>query len=102
MEDPINTDEPQNPTMINEDGDEINDILQQNFDIDNDIPPPESVVQQQFSRPTVLESMKNIANNVTIESNMEKNADSSNNPEILLPKQSKKGVSEFSTIVFFY
>ena len=72
VEDPINTDEPQNPTMINEDGDEINDILQQNFDIDNDIPPPESVVQQQFSRPTVLESMKNIANNVTIESNMEK------------------------------
>ena len=100
MEDTGNTDEPRNPTMLNE-MDEINDILQQNLDIDNDIPPPESVVQQQFSRPTVLESMKDIANNVTIESNIEKNADSSNNPEILLPKQSKKGVSEFSTKGFF-
>ena len=47
LEDTGIVNEPQNPTMINE-MDEINQILQQEFDIDNDIPPPESVVQQKF------------------------------------------------------
>ena len=57
--------ESHNPSMINDMG-KIDNILQQDQDLSNDIPPPESTVQQNFSKPTILESMKTCANNVVI------------------------------------
>ena len=85
--------EPRNPSMQNE-MDEINEILQQDFDISDDIPPPESTVQQNFAKPTLLESMKHIANNVAIGSKSVTNNYPSSNHEILCPQQSKQPVSE--------
>ena len=87
--------DPCNPSMQNE-MDEINEIMQQDFDCSDDIPTPESTVQQNYSKPTILESMEHTANSVTIGKNSRIDADSRNNSEILCPKQSKQPVSEFT------
>ena len=52
--------DPKNPSMRQQDIDEINEVLQNDIDISNDIPPPISTLQQNYSKPTILESMKKL------------------------------------------
>ena len=87
--------EPRNPSMQNE-MDEINEIIQNEFDMSDDMPPPESTVQQNFPKPTIMEAMKHITNNVTIGNDLRKENNSHTINEILCPQQSKQPVSEFS------
>ena len=46
-----------NPSMINE-IDEINEVLRSDMNISEDLPAPESTIQKNYSKPTVLESMQ--------------------------------------------
>ena len=77
--------EPRNPSM-SEEFDEINQIMQQEFDMSDDIPPPETTVQQNFSKPTIMEAMKHVADNVIIGKGSENTTCSHNINEILLPE----------------
>ena len=82
--------------MQQDDIDEINEVLQDDTDISHDIPPPISTMQQNFSKPTILESMKKSTDNVRIGSTPVKATDSSNYSEVFCPMLSKKLVSEFT------
>ena len=77
--------DPKNPTMQQNDLDEINEIMQQDVDHSNDIPAPISTLQQKFSKPTNSESMKKSTDNVRIGSTPSKSHVSSNDSEIRCP-----------------
>ena len=83
--------------MQQNDVDEINEIMQEDMDHSNDIPAPISTLQQNFSKPTVLESMKKTTDRVTIRGTPVKSRESSNDSDIFCPILSKKPVSEFTT-----
>ena len=65
------------------------------MNISEDIPPPESTIQKNYSKPTILESMQKTAKNVAITVDSGPNNESSDDQEILCPQQSKQAVSEF-------
>ena len=94
MDDTGNQNEACNPSMTNE-IDEINEILQSDMNISEDMPPPESTIQKNYSKPTVLESMQKSAKKVAIAGDSGSNKESSDNQEILCPQHSKHAVSEF-------
>ena len=75
---------------MSEEFDEINQIMQHEFDTSDDIPPPETTVQQNFSKPTIMEAMKHVADNVIIGKGSENTTYSHNINEIPLPEQSKQ------------
>ena len=83
-----------NPSMINE-IDEINEVLRSDMNISEDLPAPESTIQKNYSKPTVLESMQKTAENITIAGDSASRNETSDNQEFLFPQLSKNAVSEF-------
>ena len=76
--------------------DEINETLQAAMEISDDIPAPESTMQKNYSKPTVLESMQKSAQNVTIANETVSNNEQPDHQEIPCPQFSKNAVSEFT------